>query len=231
MKKFVLIGIACFFVFGFSNKYNNLIISIETVFNNEPIVLNNKQYVNDSGDTLTIETFKFYLSNFSIYNNGKKYVVPERYFLVDAEKEESKKVVLPGLMQQKIDSIEFFIGVDSTASVSGALDGALDPMNGMFWAWNTGYINAKLEGKSNSCKTLHHAFEFHIGGYLRPYDAIRRVVLKTNSYSLRYTMKADAAKWFSGKQVNLKEFNSVMFPCKNALMVANNYANMFSLSQ
>ena len=59
--------------------------------------------------------------------------------------------------------IYFQIGIDSLTNVSGDLDGDLDPALGMYWAWNSGYINMKLEGKSSSCKSVKKEFQFHIG--------------------------------------------------------------------
>jgi hypothetical protein len=40
------------------------------------------------------------------------------------------------------------MGVDSARNVSGAQEGALDPANGMFWSWTSGYIMIKAEGLS-----------------------------------------------------------------------------------
>lgn len=223
MKKFLII-------FLFFNRFfcpAQLVINIEMVFNGETLLLNKKQYINRSGDTLTIEEFKFYVSNFSVCNAGKWKKIPGLYFLVDAEIEGSKRLALDKITAMP-DSISFYIGVDSLANISGALDGALDPSLGMFWAWNTGYINAKLEGKSNACNTLHHLYEFHIGGYLSPFNALRKVSLETKNSS--GVLVADASKWFFGATpVKLKEFNSVVTPSKYAMAVADNYRNMFSV--
>ena len=43
-------------------------------------------------------------------------------------------------------SIEFNLGVDSLHNHSGDQAGDLDPMYGMIWTWNTGYIFFKHEG-------------------------------------------------------------------------------------
>jgi hypothetical protein len=218
---------AAWFIITFlaiSNACAQLRVNVEMVFGNEPLVLNGKKYVNQHGDTLTIETFKFYLSNFSVHAKGKWSQVEESCFLVDAENNESRQFDL-NVSNFTIDSVRFFIGVDSLKNVSGALAGALDPSRGMFWAWNTGYINAKLEGKSNACKTLHHTYEFHVGGFLSPYNACRQVSLKTNGQQ-SLVLIADVARWFNG--VKLSELNSVVIPSKNALTIADNYKNMFS---
>lgn len=68
------------------------------------------------------------------------------------------------------------MGIDSTTNVSGA-GGDLDPTKGMYWTWQSGYINFKLEGKSNLCKTRNNEFQFHIGGYLFPFSCVQTIQL------------------------------------------------------
>lgn len=226
MRQIIIIIVSAL-LFGFHERPGQLRVSVQPVFNGEPIVLSKRSYITSNNDTITLETFRFYLSNFSAYANKKWNKLKNTYFLIDAEKNESKNFFL-NVDGTKVDSISFFIGVDSLMSVSGALDGALDPTLGMYWAWNTGYINAKLEGKSNSCNTLHHAFEFHIGGYLSPYSSLKKVTIAT-SHLATLNLKADAAKWFYGSEkIDLKHLNSVVFPCEKALLIADNYKNMFS---
>lgn len=204
-----------------------LSFSVQPVFKNEALVLNARSYITTNGDTLTIETFKFYLGNFSIYSNGKWQNLNHDYLLVDAESPQANGFTLASFPAGKMDSISFIVGTDSLANVSGALEGALDPSLGMYWAWNTGYIYAKLEGKSKACKTFHHAYEFHIGGYLRPYNAVRKVTLSVKDQN-KILLLADAAEWFTGTiEIKLSLLNSVVTPSKNAMLIADNYKNMF----
>ncbi|MFM2207791.1 MAG: hypothetical protein RL213_1766 [Bacteroidota bacterium] len=66
--------------------------------------------------------------------------------------------------------IVFSLGIDSLTNAGGVMGGDLDPANGMYWTWQSGYINFKLETDSP-------AKRFHIGGYRRPYDSLRKVDL------------------------------------------------------
>lgn len=229
-SSYILIIAVSFIYFSFKPGIKDVSFLIKPVFNNEEIILNTKKYLNQNGDTLTIEAFRFYLSNFTVYHKNKKPIKIQKYILVDAEKERSLQFSLQDLPDGKIDSMSFYIGVDSLMNVSGALDGDLDPTLGMFWAWNTGYINAKLEGKSSSCKTIHNAYEFHVGGYLKPYNSLRKVTLAFKDEKFNYTIKADAAKWFSGK-LKLSEVNSIVIPGNEAMMMADKFSHMFSVEQ
>ena len=225
------------FLFSLSpalHAQGDLSIIIHPVFNGKPLLLNEGQYITGTGDTITIEEFRFYMSHPRMINQEYVYHEEKSYHLPDASDSLSLHFVINRIPSGHYSSFDFMIGVDSMASVSGAMDGALDPTLGMYWAWNTGYINAKLTGHSPVCKTLHHAFEFHIGGYLPPYQTIRKVSLpvdlnissgKTSSLDI----DADVAVWF--RNIRLFALNNVVIPSKEAMKIADNYMEMFSVSK
>ena len=133
--------------------------------------------------------------------------------------------------------ISFIIGVDSLHNCSGAQAGALDPVNAMFWTWNTGYIFLKLEGKSPASKSPGNIFEYHIGGYKQPTNCIRQVSLafkaplKLNSSHLEVELhiKADAAEVLkTPTTIDISQLSSVT-DFHNATTIADNYADMFSV--
>ena len=114
---------------------------------------------------IEIETFRFYVSNFQLlYTDGTHEKVNPICYLIDIEDEESQSVSIPTNSNKAIESISYLIGTDSLTNVSGALDGDLDPIKGMYWAWNSGYINFKLEG-TRTVSGKKTPFEYHIGGY------------------------------------------------------------------
>ncbi|HXC06207.1 MAG TPA: MbnP family protein, partial [Bacteroidia bacterium] len=140
-------------------------ICIQTQFDGRPLKLGQQLYNTSRGDSLAIESFKFYLSSIQLLRDGK--VVGQAnsgYHLFDASDSSTAWIVFDSPETISFTGIRFLFGVDSLANVSGALDGDLDPGLGMYWAWNTGYINARLTGTSPACATLHHSFEFHLGG-------------------------------------------------------------------
>ena len=102
--------------------------------------------------------------------------VPE-YYLVDLIDGDSSFIV------KRNRSFYLLYGTDSLSNISGAFNGALDPINGMYWTWNTGFINLKIEGTSSSQDKI----EWHIGGYQQPW---------TTSQWLKYTPE----QW-SGKKL------------------------------
>lgn len=204
-------------------------VSIQPTFKNENLVLNNVKYVTNKKDTVTISTFKFYISNVEVaFENGTSYKEPQSYHLIDLENEKSLQFQLKNAPDLKIKQLAFNVGIDSTTNVSGNLEGDLDPALGMYWAWNSGYINMKLEGKSSSCKSVKKEFQFHIGGYLPKQNALQRIVFDFSKNTSEIQLKVDISKWLD--TVALKQTNSIMIPGVTAIEMSNYYKNMFSIN-
>jgi hypothetical protein len=214
---------------SFQQKMRDINVSIQPTFKNENLVLNNVKYVTGKNDTVTISTFKFYISNVEVeFENGTSYKEPQSYYLIDLENEKSLQFQLKNAPDLKIKQLTFNVGIDSTTNVSGNLEGNLDPALGMYWAWNSGYINMKLEGKSSSCKSVKKDFQFHIGGYLPKQNALQRVVLDFTKNTTDIQLKVDISKWLDA--VALKQTNSIMIPGVKAIEMSNYYKNMFSIN-
>lgn len=235
----VTIAIVALCLMGFkpmAKSTGKLLIQINPVFDGQPIILNNQHYITANGDSIYIDELKFYISTINIAGAQHTHAEHESYHLIDVEDSTSLVFsfnILPGNYQQ----INLNLGIDSATSVAGALGGALDPVHGMYWVWNTGYINAKLNGHSNKCKTFHHAFEYHIGGYLPPHNAMRQVTLQAGNIYISpgqttvVTVNADIAEWFRNPAtVDVAKTNNVVTPGKAAMNIADNYADMLSIA-
>ncbi|MBI3236019.1 MAG: hypothetical protein HYZ42_18620 [Bacteroidetes bacterium] len=114
--------------------------------------------------------------------------------------------------------VSFVLGIDSVTNVSGALGGDLDPTTGMYWTWQSGYINVKVEGRSNSCKTRNNEFQFHLGGYMFPNAAAQTILLDAKPNS-NLTMIVDLKPWF--EQIKLSEQNHIMSPSLEAVRLSD----------
>lgn len=215
---------------SFQQKMRDINVSIQPTFKNENLVLNNVKYVTSKNDTVTISTFKFYISNVEVeFENGTSYKEPQSYHLIDLENEKSLQFHLKNAPDLKIKQLTFNVGIDSTTNVSGNLEGNLDPSLGMYWAWNSGYINMKLEGKSSSCKSIKKDFQFHIGGYLPNQNALQRIVLDFSKNTSEIQLKVDISKWLD--EVALKQTNSIMIPGSEAIAMSELYKNIFIIEK
>lgn len=213
---------------SFAPKPGPFVLGFAMSYDREPLTLNKKLYRDAAGDSLYLDAFKFYVSNVSFKTSKGWQRIKNSYYLVSAEEPSSLIRKINTQLPSPPDSIRFTIGVDSLTCVSGVMSGDLDPVKAMYWSWNTGYINAKLEGRSPSCKTIHQAFEFHIGGYLRPYNTLQTVSFKLKDKN-KIMIAADAAQWLNGKErTDLHTLNSIVTTGREAVMMSNNYKEMFT---
>ena len=213
---------------GFAQeKKDSLFLRLNLKFKDETLE-NNKKYISELKDTLEIDVLRFYISNIKFqYSDATTFSESNSYHLIDIENPKSLQIPITKTLDKALSKVTFSIGVDSLASVSGAMSGDLDPTKGMYWAWQSGFINMKIEGKSSSCKTRKNAFQFHIGGYMKPNYAIRTIELKPINSNLE--INVDAAELF--KYINLKENNSIMIPGSKAMELADKAVGMFSINR
>lgn len=207
-------------------KKDSLFLRLNLKFKTEKLE-RNKNYISESKDTLQIDVFRFYISNIKLqFSDSTTFSEENSYHLIDIENPNSLRIPVAKNSDKTISKVIFSVGVDSLASVSGAMSSDLDPTKGMYWAWQSGFINMKIEGKSSSCKTRKNAFQFHIGGYMKPNYAIRTIEIKTINSNLEFNV--DIAELF--KDIKLSENNSIMIPCSKAMELANKTVGMFSMN-
>ncbi|HEY1039223.1 MAG TPA: MbnP family protein [Bacteroidia bacterium] len=226
---FLPLLLSFFLLQGFTSQPENTItLKINPKFGTQNLVLESGKYVTTNGDTVSVNRLRFYMSAIQFtFSDGSVYKESNSYHLIDAEDAATLGFGLKDVPKKDITAITFNIGVDSLASVSGALEGDLDPVKGMYWAWNSGYINAKLEGK---CRVAENEeYEFHVGGYLPPYAAIRKVNLKIDAQNTGNTLAltADVQAWFHA--IQLSKTNRIVMPGEQAMKMADNYIQMFRI--
>ncbi|MBK8363014.1 MAG: hypothetical protein IPL24_04840 [Bacteroidetes bacterium] len=216
---------------------NELQINFRHFVGSDSLIFKTKEYVNELGQKYTVTKFKYYISNIQLINDSGKVFSSEEYFLINEDEPQSKGFSVKDVPPGNYKTLSFIIGVDSLRNCSGLQEGALDPVKGMFWAWNTGYIFLKLEGTSESSTAQGGIFEYHIGGFKEPVNAIRKISLEMDSLifadevpdSKKIFIKADISQIL--KQPVSIDFSTmpVVSDMTNAELVANNYSDMFSL--
>lgn len=223
-----ILGLLCFLFLQsiVAQEKDSLRLQFLLKFDAASIVLDQK-YISKQNDTLQIDAFRFYVTDIAVQYADNATLKTKGSHLIDLGIPNSQNIPIALYSKKEIKQITFAIGVDSLASVSGALSGDLDPVKGMYWAWQSGYINMKIEGKSSSCKTRKNQFQFHIGGYLKPNNALRMVTLNPSKNEDTIAVAVNAATFFS--EVSLAETNSIMIPGKRAMQLADLGAKMFSI--
>lgn len=231
-----------------------LTFEFDNVVGNKNLVLNGVTYKNASGEDFMVTKFNYFISNIRLTKiDGSVFTVPQdsSYFLIKEDTKASQFVTLNNIPVGDYVAAEFMVGVDSTRNTAPIekRKGVLDPSgsmmeDGMYWAWNSGYIFVKLEGSSSKGNPVNGKFYYHIGlfgGYNEKTVNNTRVI-KVNFGSLKAPVTTtdipevhflvDVLKVFDGPAANIKieEYNSIMGgqPVKSQ-EIANNYVNMFTL--
>lgn len=200
-----------------------------------PLIFNTETYQNAAGEDYTITKFRYYISNVKLKKaDGSIYAVPESYYLIDASSSTDQLITLSNVPAGNYTGMTYIIGVDADRNVSGAQTGALDPANGMFWSWNSGYIFMMFEGTSPQSTATDHILQYHVGGFADPNNALKTVNLSFGSSTLRVTkvgipqvhIMVEASK--VAKNRSFATTPTVHMPGATAISIADDYVNMFS---
>jgi hypothetical protein len=201
-------------------------IHVQPMFQGKKVVLEEPMR-SRGGDPLLLNTLRFYLSNFVFLKNGTVVFEEKNSFhLLDLEDENTLDLKFSELEGLDFDGLQFNLGIDSLTHISGVMGGDLDPTKGMFWTWQSGYVNFKLEGTFKKCPTRNHEFQFHLGGYLAPFQSVQSVQLKVSKPE-NLVLQLDLTPFF--EQVDWAKKYSIMSPCKEAVEASGILANSFSI--
>ena len=181
-----------------------------------------KLYDSHNSKDFQISKFKFYLSNIRLYNSDN--LVDEEsysYHLIDLLDTSKDQLIINRNNNLTYDKIEFNLGIDSTTNVSGALEGDLDPTNNMYWTWQSGYINLKLEGLfEDGIKR-----EYHLGGYLPPFNSLQTINLEwTNSSEMKIYIHLD--DFINSIPDSIPP--QIMTPCSSSVYLSKLFAKSIS---
>ena len=214
-------------------------INFEAMVGDSALVFSTQTYTNQAGNTFNVTLYKYYISNVKITKmDNSVWSESNSYHLIDHSDDASTLVTIPNVPFGNYKAIEFTIGVDSARNNSGAQTGALDPSNGMFWSWSSGYIMAKFEGTSPQSTAAGNNLKFHIGGFSGVNNSIRTIAPSFNGDTAKVTtavipeihMSSNLLEWFqTPTAIDFSVTNTIHMPGATAKTVADNYADMFTI--
>ena len=204
-----------------------------------PLILNTQTYTNPFNETYTVSKFKYYISNISLRGIGASADEKDSYHLVDAALPASLSFYFESGLNT-FSSVQFLLGVDSARNVSGAQTDALDPLNDMFWTWNSGYVMAKMEGASPQSNQVGRKIEYHIGGFKGANSVLKTISLpfpanKLANIKLGKTceiiIEADLDSWWhTPNNLTITSRPVCTTPGDAAKGIADNYSKMFTVT-
>ncbi|RYZ54380.1 MAG: hypothetical protein EOP49_05325 [Sphingobacteriales bacterium] len=245
MKGSLLLAVFAFLALGGCKKKDDPVatvnpkvsITVENTAGSQDFALNT-WYQNQNNDSFQVTEYKYYISNIRLLKeNGDAVAEPESYHLIDQSKTESLSFSLGEMPAGEYTKLRLMIGVDEYRNSNGAQTGALDPLNGMFWDWNTGYIMAKLEGFSPQSNLGSNKIFYHIGGFQGKWSVIREVTVDLPSKLVLASgsnknihLKADILEWFKAPNLlKIADLPGSMTPGEPLSKIADNYADMFTV--
>lgn len=151
-------------------------LRVEPVWEGRRIVLETP-WPAAEGDTVRIDALKFYLGRFCWLQKGRVVYTDSSYHLIDLEADPDPVLTFRTPKNLHFDQLRFQLGIDSATNVGGVMGGDLDPTRGMYWTWQSGYINIKIEGAIGRSAARGDAFEWHLGGYRAPHATAQTLTL------------------------------------------------------
>ena len=122
----------------------------------------NKTPLDYADSLLHVELLKCYVGHIEILDINRQVIGKDSvtYRLLNFSDRSSLNFSIP-INSIKASYIRLTLGVDSATNAAGVHCCALDPANGMYWSWQSGYIQFKLEGKEKDGTALN----LHLGGF------------------------------------------------------------------
>ncbi len=202
-------------------------LHFQPVFQQKNIVLDQPLHT-VAGDSLALHTLRLYLCNFVLLKKGAAvWAEKNSHHLLDLEDTSTLNLRFGLPAGAVFDEIKFDLGVDSLTNASGALGGDLDPTKGMYWTWQSGYINAKIEGFFERSTARNGEFQFHLGGFLSPFQSVQTVKVGSVQNASDLRIDFDLAPFF--EKLDWAKRHSVMSPSAEAVRLSEVLAKSFSI--
>ena len=234
------------------NTTNTVSVEFDNRVGDQKLVLGTTPYKNSLGEDFTVTTFNYFVSNIALKKeDGTVLKFPDQYFLIRQADASSQTIQLKDVPSGNYGELTFTIGVDSVKSVSpvaqrtGVLDVTSYGDDGMYWAWNSGYLFLKMEGISSMAPVRtsgQRQYQLHVGGYGGGFEGAPKLPNNLRTITLPMTtgnatvranvspvihLLVDAKKVFDGpNKLSLATTNSVHSPALGTPL-ADNYKSMF----
>ena len=213
-----LLFLAAFIVVSFYT-FSQITCSFE--INNSTLKTGEKVQFKYDTSWIQIDELKFYIQ-YSPFFSDEKINGGSVIHLIDVNDSLTYQLPFTEDGAHSNSMFQFSIGIDSVSTIQTQFSGALDPSLGMYWAWNTGYIHLKLEGKSNLSIQRNNEFQLHIGGYNLKNNTQRWLETKLKIVNGKPELVFDLTK-FAVETLNFQKSPMIMIPGIEAIQIANGF--------
>jgi hypothetical protein len=217
------------------SKTGNATVYFNNVVNGQALNVGaDPNHLNALGQKFSVNKLKYYVNNVRLKDDKGNVVSMPSYVLINESLFGAKRTIsLPNIANGKYVSLQFNLGVDAVKNNSGAQDGDLDPIYGMYWSW-TGYIFLSHEGSFIDNTATLKGLTYHYGddkNYIQDVTIpLTNCVVDGNDKEIKINF--DVAKLYDGIDFNM--YNIVMTDDPNdaaaLTIVRNNIRNSFTFN-
>lgn len=193
-------------------------------------------YGNNLGQGFNVSEFRYYVSNIVlIKDDATEHAVSDVYHLVDEPTNATRIITIPNVPGGKYTSVRFMLGVDPARVAAGNFTGDLDASKGMFIDNTNGFMTVELSGRAKASPDPDSLFTYRIGG-LGANNTTKTITCSFNGQTLIVDGTRNAQVHLVAEilemlktptDVNFSTTYSITAPGPDAVMMANNYADMF----
>ena len=146
---------------------SRLEVSIDPVFNGEPLRLDSLRYETAAGETLSVTRLSYLLSGVALQRQDGQWVeFPNTTAWMDLTARR-RVFQVEGVAEGSYQALRFHIGPDATANAADVsripADDPLNPnLNGLHWSWQGGYIFMAIEGHFRTGNAEPNGFAYHL---------------------------------------------------------------------
>ncbi len=145
------------------DPYGKIAVTFTNEVDGQALNTSGSWYTNPNGNPYNFSLLKYYVTNFTLVKEDGSEKNFKTYKLIDGADAASGKFTLDSVANGNYTAVKFYLGVDSARNHTGAQDGDLDPIHGMIWTWNTGYIFFKHEGQYKDASGIAKSLLLHLG--------------------------------------------------------------------
>jgi hypothetical protein len=216
MKKLLFLPFF-FLVIQFQCFSQNISLEFSYYINQKRVRPEKKIILNDSS-ILQISLLKNYFTYSGPIDSKAKLTDRIQSHLFDLTTQSSRFWKLTKYTLEK--SVPLFFGVDSTIQQNGIGEGLLDPVHGMYWTWQSGYIHFKMEGSIEIHGTKKNV-SLHLGGFLAPHSTLFGIEIPVKKRKAKLEFHLDSML------LNLAKDNlwTLMRPCERAVTCCQHLKN------
>lgn len=173
----------------------NTKLKLQYAFNGSSLSYDSILYVNQAGNSMSVEHLEYYLSGFRFKKNTGEIILVDKIFYVDARKSEFQTLDLGTIPEGNYTEITFYIGLDSANNISNSLPPTTYNIN-MAWPdmMGGGYHFMKLEGHFTDGSTYGYAVHLGRNFALVTCSVVGNFTLSAAQKNI--SMEMDIAEWF-----------------------------------